>query len=166
MARKRVKTPIEAINTIEEADAALCEIARLEIDVERRAGEQTLSVQDLKAATKEYCTPKAERIKALALGLKAFHDANPPKAGKTRSLFFGSFGLRKSTKVTVKETTLGKLLEGGRKWMKYITTKHSVNKETLRDAPPDILVEVGAKVESGDEFWYEADREKVVAIDV
>jgi phage host-nuclease inhibitor protein Gam len=96
--------------------------------------------------------------------VKAFVDGHKGDLdGKTKFLTFGSVGYRQSTSLRFSGVKADEVLERLKalKLHDCILTKETVNRDILRTKTPDTLEKVGAKMVSGDTFYYEVDREKV-----
>lgn len=77
---------------------------------------------------------------------------------RSRELTFGTIGFRASSAVrTMRKTTweqvLGLIRDAG--MPECIRTKQEVDKEALRQLPPERLAAVGCRIEQSDLFFYE-----------
>lgn len=159
---KRVKPALQisAINSLDEADAVLAEIAgrkRQIVLFEIRLKEE---VDKLKAECAANCEPIkqgiAEREQALIqFGISRREELF--RGRKSLNLNFGTIGFRaSSTLKTVKKLTwervLGLIKEKG---LPCVRVKEEVDKEALRALAPEKLADVGCKLEQTDDFFYE-----------
>jgi phage host-nuclease inhibitor protein Gam len=160
MARTRVAS---GIKSWEGADEALLAIGRLDRQIEQYEAELSGLIEEAKKETVAAVKPLQERKKALELQLQAFCTEHKAEMeGKSRKLNFGRVGFRLSTRVVIKhvKTCVAALLRLGLE--NWLEVKYTPNKERLKELDEATLGEIGVKVESGDVFGYEVDRQKIM----
>ena len=161
---KRIKPKnFVRINSLEETNAALFEIAQLRAKLKMIDAKAEEEINKIKAKASTEAQPHLDRIDALEAGIYAYSEYykdelfSPRK--KTQELQFGLIGYRQSTKISVKRSCLDKLKEY--EFIDAIRIQESVNKEVLKDWPDDRLKMVDAKKIVEDKFWYEVKEEAV-----
>lgn len=160
---RRVRMEGTALQSWDEVNLNLKEIAECELDLEAIEADMNVKIQDLKLEAELKAKPLQEKIEKLAIQVKEYTEENRSDIkGKTMKLNFGQCGFRQSTKITLSsvQATLKALKAKG--MTNCIITKESVNKEILRDYPDDIIASVGARKKVEDTFWFETDREKLI----
>lgn len=159
--RRRISSP-QQIKTLDDANQALAEIGALELQLEAIDGEATKRIGDIKERAAKEGEKGRNRIKELEAALALFAEYNKAEMfsdKKTIPLTYGEIGFRKSTKVTVKKSTielLKKLFPG-----RGIRIDEKVNKEELAEWNDEELAKVDAAKVSTDEFGYKINREEV-----
>ncbi|WP_027190052.1 host-nuclease inhibitor Gam family protein [Fundidesulfovibrio putealis] len=173
MARRK-PDETQAITSLDAADAALVELAKL--DREMRMIEICLN-EDIEAARKradELAAPLREKRRLLESALTTYATASKEalfKKGKSIKLTHGVFGFRASDELkplpkgTWKEV-LGKLNGMAAKLAKLelpgcIRIKEEPDKEALRKLPEDLRAEAGVRIVGKDTFYYELKDENV-----
>ena len=81
------------------------------------------------------------------------------KDNKSVELSFGKFGWRKTTKISVKKTTLELLRKMN--LLKCIRTKEEPDKNAMAELTDEELLQVDAVRKVSDDFFCEADTEEV-----
>jgi phage host-nuclease inhibitor protein Gam len=166
--REKVRTPIAPIATIDQADAALAEIADIDRATDAIAAKLNEDIDGLKAMAAEEIAPLAERKAALGDGLLNFAALNGPLFNGKKSLDrpFGKFGYRKSTSLALLKSVastwkevLGRLRQYG--FRDAIRTKEEVDKEVMSSWPNERLGVCGVQRVEKDEFFYEVKREEL-----
>ena len=160
---KRVKPVlnIPVVNTVEDADAILAEIAARKRQISLHEIALREDVDKLKTECAARCEPLKKDIEAREQALMQFALARREelfKGRKSRELTFGTIGFRVSSSLrTIKKMTwervLGVLKERG--MTNCIRIKEEVDKEALRTLGPNTLADVGCKLVQEDGFFYE-----------
>lgn len=167
MARKRVDT--EALTSWNDVSGALAEIGGIERDIQGVEIQMQQKIDAAKAEAAEACRPLLERKARLETQIAAYADTNRDDLGdrKSKTLYFGTVGYRKSTKIILPRAA-AKLAEivirlRARGMQDCIVTKpESVDKEALKKYPEKEILDVGATLDIKDAFWYEIDREHLI----
>lgn len=170
---KRIKPvlTVASINTLEEADTMLACIAARKRELTLHELGLKEDVSKLKLECSAACEPIKNDITGMELALARFAEARKAELfakKKTVGLTFGSFGYRaSSTLKTLKKLTwdnvLGFLAERG--MSACIRTKPEVDKEALRQLPPEQLAEVGCRLVQEDTFFYELIETEIAGTD-
>ncbi|MCB1172165.1 MAG: host-nuclease inhibitor Gam family protein [Leptospiraceae bacterium] len=162
MATRRVKPKAHQIKTIDDANSALADIARLQIQLEQIDNEASIEIGKIKERAAKDGKPIRDQIEALGNSLATFGEYNKDELfgdKRTVTVSYGIFGFRKSTKIRVKKTTLEllqKLFQGD-----GIRIKEEVDREALKDWDESDLAQVDAAKVTEDNFFYEVDREAI-----
>lgn len=167
--RRRVLIEKANINTFEEADDALKNIAVLESLTEKLEASYNAREQEARAKLTAETQPKRNEIKKLELGLEAFALANRSEFvdKKTKFLKHGSLNFRihppavgKLTGVTWKAVV--ELTKAAAKWKKkFIRTTEAINKDAVLAAAnageikEPALQGLGMTIERKETFGYE-----------
>lgn len=158
----RIKPIIQKINTLEEADLVLREIGLLERELEAIDAEAQRKIGEIKADAVKQGEPLRTRIIELSSMLASYADYHKRELfadRKTVELTFGCFGYRKSTSIHIKKTTLELLKKLG--LTQFIRIKEEPNKEAMAELDDETLAQVDAVRKVKDEFFCEANREKI-----
>lgn len=160
---KRVKPAlnIPTVANLEEADVTLARIAAKKRELELLDLGLKESVDDLKLKCAADSEPIKQEIEVLEQSLIRFGESKKGELFlKKRSvdLNFGIIGFRASSapkpmRKTTWEQVLGFLQSA--KMINCIRTRHEVDKEALRQLPPEKLAEVGCQMVHSDTFYYE-----------
>ena len=160
---KRVKPTLNVptVASLEEADATLARIAakKRELELLDLGLKEDVDALKLKCATES--EPIKQEIEMLGQSLIRFGESRKGELFvKKRSvdLNFGIIGFRagnaiKPMRKTTWEQVLGFLQS--QQMFNCIRTKHEVDKDALRQLPPEKLAEVGCQMVSTDTFYYE-----------
>lgn len=165
MARKRIKE-VPVLQSWDEVDAALKEIAEKEIEIEEIEGDMNKQINGIKKSAGLEAKPLQDRIDKLGKDIKEFVTEHKEEMdGKTKLLNFGKTGFRLSTSLSIPkakdklERIISKLRK--RKMDDCIIVKESVNKDVLKKYDENTIVEIGGTLKKTDTFWYETEREKI-----
>ena len=167
--RVKVAISLPTVNTLEEADVMLSEIAARKRNIELIKAGLNEGVDALKVKAAAEIAPLSQEVEVLEQALARFGEANKDTLFaklKSRALAFGEIGFRASTKAVLLnrkwtwERVLGALKE---KALGCIRTKEEVDKEALRGLKPEDLEAVGVKLQKDDGFYYELKEETVGA---
>lgn len=160
---KRVKPVLNVptVTTLEEADATLARIAARKRELALLDLGLKEDVDALKLKCAEACEPIKQDIQALEQSLMRFGESRKAELfmkKRSRDLTFGVIGFRASSAVkpmkrTTWEQVLGFVRDAG--MSECIRTKQEVDKEALRQLPPEKLAAVGCRLEQTDGFFYE-----------
>ena len=164
MAKSRRSKPDNLVHVkdLKAVDAVLAEIAGIKRGLDRIDLDLAEGIDDLRARAAAEAEPLKQRLSALENGLLAFAEYNRPELFRTKKsvdLVFGSIGFRKSTRISLKRTTLEKLMELG--FDEAVRVKRSVDREVLLTWPDERLELVEARRVVQDKFWYETRVEDV-----
>ncbi len=164
MARKRLEgQPLQSWNDVSEALAAIGKVDR-QIELQEITMQQEIDAAKGKAA--KAAAPLLTEKTRLETQIMLYADAQREELGdkKSKTLYFGTVGYRKSTKVILPRQP-EKLAEivirlRARGMDSCIISKpDAVNKDELRKYDAQTIGAVGAKVDVKDAFWYEVDRD-------
>lgn len=160
---KRVKPMLNVptVTTLEEADATLARIAARKRELALLDLSLKEDVDALKLKCAEASEPIKQDIEALEQSLVRFGESKKAELfmkKRSRDLTFGVIGFRASSAVrpmkrTTWEQVLGFVQDAG--MPECIRTKHEIDKEALRQLPPEKLAAVGCRLEQTDGFFYE-----------
>jgi phage host-nuclease inhibitor protein Gam len=159
----RIKPAVKRIKNLEEANLVLKEIGLLEGELEIIDSGANKQIADIKSAAAQAGEGKRERVTELAGLLGAYAEYSREELfnedKKSVQLPFGIFGYRKSTKITVRKTTLELLKKLGLDGC--VRTKEEPDKEAMAKLDDDTLRQVDAVRKVKDEFFCEADKEEI-----
>jgi phage host-nuclease inhibitor protein Gam len=166
---KRVKVAVglPTVNTLEEADAILAEIAARKRNIVLIKAGLEESVDALKKKAAAEIEPLVLEVKVLEQIIGRFavaHRETLFAKVKSRMLFFGEIGFRASTKAALLNRTwtwervLKALKESA---LGCVRTKEEVDKDALRGLKPEEMESVGVKLQKDDGFYYELKEETV-----
>ncbi len=158
----RVKPNIASIESLDEANVTLKELAILEIKIDRIDNKYSKKIGQVKEQAVKEGEEARGRIKELGDALSIYAQYNKLKLfnkKKTQEMSWGNIGFRKSTKLKTKKTTLEllkKLFEN-----KGIRIKEEVDREELKEWEDEILAQVDAAKTVEDSFFYEINKDQV-----
>ena len=163
---KRMKPTlnIPTVSSLEEADAMLARIAARKRELSLLELDLKEDVDALKLKCAEASEPIKQDIEVLEQALVRFGESTKTELFTRRrsvSLNFGTLGFRASSSVkpmkkTTWEQVLGFLTSAKDSALAAcIRTKREVDREALRQLPPEKLAEVGCRLEQTDSFYYE-----------
>lgn len=157
---------IKPIADLEQANAALAEIAELKRRIAAIESGMNEAIDAIKADGEAEAAPLQAQVKSIEGGLQAFAEYNRAmfKDRRSRELDHGAIGFRKSREIkpasrTTWQMVLGKLKELA--FSEAIRTKEEVNKDELSTWPDERLTLVGARRVKKDLFWYEIHQETI-----
>lgn len=159
---KRIKSEkqIETIADWQQADEYLKSIGELQLEINQAEGLANEAINDAKAEMTKTVEPLQNKIKILSDSLEAFAANHADDFGKaqSRKLNFGLLGWRRSTSISIKDSTLELIRKVfGKKAETYIRTKEDVDKETLAKLTDQQLASVDAKRKPKEVFFVEPD---------
>jgi phage host-nuclease inhibitor protein Gam len=159
----RIKPAVKRIESLEEANLVLKEIGLLEGELEAVDSGANKQIAGIKSAAAIEGGPRRKRIAELSGLLGAYAEYNRAELfnedKKSVQLSFGVFGYRKSTKISVKKTTLGLLKK--LKMSGFVRTKEEPDKKAMAKLDDDALRQVDAVRKVKDEFFLEANKEEI-----
>lgn len=167
MARKRVDA--EPLLSWNDVSASLAKIGALDRGLASAEIAMQQKIDAAKADTAKACEPLQKEKAQLEASIAAYADAHRDELGtkKSKTLYFGTVGYRKSSKIILPRGA-AKIAEivirlRARKMLDCIVTKpETVNKDALKKYPADDIQSVGARLDNKDAFWYELDQEHLV----
>lgn len=172
MARIKPSTPLPQLESWDEIDLALAEIAEHERAVEAVEAAMQQQIDDAKLQAKDASKPHQEAIDRLSKQIKAYAEANRTDLDKrkTKPLSFGAIGWRKSTKIILpsgKDAVKALIRELFRRgWDECITQPDpKINREALKDRPLIEVMDLGVRVSVEDVFWLETTREALPPVE-
>ena len=163
MARK-VKADVPELKSWDDVNKALKEIGECEIGIETLEADMNREINDAKAKAEKLGNPLKTAISVLEAQIKAFVEENKDDMeGRSKEMNFGTVGFRKSTRISYSTKKTDEILEKLKKYnmLNCINVKESINKEALILYPVKEINKVGAKKIEEDNFYYEADRERI-----
>ncbi len=167
MAREKIKKELIPVQSLDDVDSLLLEIAKKQIEIDRINADIEEQILQLKESAKKACESILDEVNQMAESIFAYTELNKTKIfaedKKTIELQWGMFGYRKSTKISISKSTLELLKELG--FTEAIRIKEEVNKEEMKDWDDAKLAAVKAKRIVEDTFWYETKKEKVLEIE-
>jgi phage host-nuclease inhibitor protein Gam len=150
------------LKTLDDADAALAEIAGLRRHLALVESSMNEDIDAVKKRAAEEAEPVRQQIAALEQRLLRFTDYHRDElfsgGRKTLALAFGSLGYRASTKLKLlAKWTWDRVLQELRDAQRYdcIRVKEEPDKEILKGLDPEYLKTLGCKVVQEDAFFYE-----------
>lgn len=168
MARTKIKE-IPALKNWDDVDAALKEIAENDIKLDEIEGEMNKQINGIKISSGLEAKPIQDRIDKLGKDIKEFVTEHKDELdGKTKNLNFGKTGFRLSTSLGLPKAKdklkliIDKLRR--RKMDDCIVVSETINKDVLKKYDEKIIIEIGGTLKKTDTFWYETEREKILAL--
>ncbi len=161
MGRFKPLVNLVKINSLEEADSALAQIAELRRHLGLIQNALNEDIDRLKLQAEGQAEPIRQDLVLLEQGLAAFALDNKEdlfKQRKSINLSFGTVGFRQTSKIKpLPKFTFGRILEALQEHnlKQYIRIKQDVDREALKNAAPETIMEVGAYIEISDDFFYE-----------
>lgn len=163
MPRFKPSVTIIKINSLEEADSTLAQIAECRRHLGLIQNGLNEDIDKLKLQAEGSAEPIRQELAMLERGLASFAADNKAdlfKQRKSITLSFGTLGFRQTSKLKpLPKSTFNKILSAlqERGLKQYIRTKLEVDREALKEAPPETIMEVGAYIEVSDDFFYATD---------
>jgi phage host-nuclease inhibitor protein Gam len=162
MPKAKTRVIVETIGTLEEANLVLKEIGLLVRQLEALDAETHKCINKIKEDALKAGAPARERLARAEQLISDYAKSNKKslfKDARSVKLAFGSFGFRKSTSISIKDTTLALL----KKWKmpSLITVKETPNKEALALQDDKFLAKVDAVRKEKENFFCEPDMEEV-----
>lgn len=163
----RIKPMTGKLESLEDVNLALRDIGLAERELTQIDTEAHKKIAEIKTAATEKGEALRKRIAELSTKIQAYSDYNRDelfKDRKTVELSFGIFGYRKSTKISVKKTTLEllkTLAEKKESLLSCVRIKEEVDKDELGKLDNETLLQVDAVRKTSDNFFCEANKEEV-----
>ncbi len=175
MSRRKKPMSAHTIASLDAADAALLELAKIDREVQLLELAMNEEIASAKAKADAQAAPLRERRALLEAALSAFATASKDelfKKKKSRALLHGVLGFRASSKLTtlagfswakvlVAIQDMGTSLEDWAIFGSCVRPKYEVDKEAVKKLPENEMARIGCKVKSEDEFFYELKAETV-----
>lgn len=158
----RYKPSMAKLESLEDVNLALRDIGLAEKELEAIDNEANKQIAEIKTETAKKGEKLRLRIQDLSAKIAAFAEYNKAglfKDNKSVELSFGKFGWRKTTKISVKKTTLELLRKMN--LLKCIRTKEEPDKNAMAELTDEELLQVDAVRKVSDDFFCEADTEEV-----
>ncbi len=158
----RHKPAVLGIRGLDAANMVLKEIGLLEGHIEKIDAEAHEAIAEIKATAAKAGERARKKIAELASMLGAYAQSEKGelfKDKKSIQLSFGVFGFRRSTSIRIKKDTveLLKKLEHH----ECVRVKEEADKEAMANLDDDTLAQVDAVRKTKDDFFCEADRERI-----
>lgn len=160
----RIKPMTGKLESLEDVNRALRDIGLAERELSQIDTDAHKKIAEIKTAAAEKGESLRKRIAELSTKIQAFSDYNRDdlfKDRKTVELSFGIFGYRKSTKISVKKTTVELLRKMN--LLNCIRVKEEPNKDAMANLDDDTLRQLDAVRKVTDDFFCEANTEEVNA---
>ena len=164
MARKRVDTDV--LISWNDVSGALATIGGIDRDVQKIEIEMQQKIDAAKAAAAEASQPLLEQKARIEAQVAAFADAHRDDLGdrKSKTLYFGKVGYRKSSKVILPRAAAKRAevvirLRARGMHDCIIVKPEAIDKDVLKKYPEKEIADVGARLDVKDAFWYEIDKE-------
>lgn len=158
----RYKPSMAKLESIEDVNLALRDIGLAEKELEAIDNEANKKIAEIKTEAARQGEKLRSRIQDLSAKIAAFAEYNKAdlfKDNKTVELSFGKFGWRKTTKISVKKTTLELLRKMN--LFNCIRTKEEPDKVAMTELTDEQLLQVDACRKIADDFFCEADTEEI-----
>jgi phage host-nuclease inhibitor protein Gam len=151
--------PIEGgkLESLDDVNMALRDIGLIERELEDINTDLNKQTAKLKSDAEKRAKPLKAKIKELTTRVKAYAEYNRDDlfdGRKSIELTFGMFGYRKSTKISIRKSTL-ELLEK-LKLNEFIRIKKEPDKEKMAEMSNETLAQVDAVRKVSDAFFCEA----------
>ena len=158
----RYKPSMAKLESLDDVNLALRDIGLAEKELEAIDNEANKQIAEIKTETAKKGEKLRLRIQDLSAKIAAFAEYNKAdlfKDNKSVELSFGKFGWRKTTKISVKKTTLELLKKMN--LFSCIRTKEEPDKNAMAELTDEALLQVDACRKVCDDFFCEADTEEV-----
>ena len=158
----RYKPSTAKLETLEDVNIALRDIGIAERELDAIDTDAHKKIADIKTSAAKKGEDLRARITELSAKISAFAEYNKDdlfKDKKSVELSFGAFGFRKSTKISVKKTTLELLKKLN--LHNCIRLKETEDKEELAKLDDETLCQVDAVRKVSDDFYCQANTEEV-----
>lgn len=158
----RYKPSMAKLESLDDVNLALRDIGLAEKELEAIDNEANKQIAEIKTETAKKGEKLRLRIQDLSAKIAAFAEYNKAdlfKDNKSVELSFGKFGWRKTTKISVKKTTLELLKKMN--LFNCIRTKEEPDKNVMAELTDEALLQVDACRKVSDDFFCEADTEEV-----
>lgn len=157
--RLKSKTNLIEIPDFKHADRTLLKLGEIQMQIESIKAAAADDVNEIKLRAADKIEPLQTKTKVYLESLEAFAVANKDSFGKSRSkkLYFGKLGWRKSTSISITKKTLELIKEiyRGAKLSSLVRVKQTPDKDALAKLTDDELAGVKAKRKVTDDFFAE-----------
>ena len=160
----RIKPMNGKLESLEDVNMALRDIGLAERELLQIDTEANKRIAEIKTEAAEKGEPLRKKIAELSAKIQAYSDYNRDdlfKDRKTVELSFGIFGYRKSTKISVKKTTVDLLRKLN--LLNCIRVKEEPDKEAMAALDDETLGQLDAVRKITDDFFCESNTEEVNA---
>ncbi len=158
----RIKPQSGKIESLDDVNMALRDIGLAQKELDAIDTEAHKKIAELKTDAAKSGEKLRKHIAELSSKIQAYADYNREelfKDKKTIDLSFGLFGYRKSTKISVKKSTVELLKKLHLE--KYIRIKEEPDKDAMAAMDDESLTQVDAVRKVSDEFFCESKTEEV-----
>ncbi|MGE4296966.1 MAG: host-nuclease inhibitor Gam family protein [Desulfovibrionaceae bacterium] len=161
----RIKPEAMIITTLDQAKAALAELATVERELGLIEANMNETMDQVKATADAEAAPHQQRKKELTTALNGFAEVNKAELfskKKSLELPHGTMGFRQSTSLVARaRVTMAQVLEKLRDlgWLDAIKTSEAVNKEAMREWSDGKLEACGMARKVADQFYIEISAE-------
>lgn len=166
---KRIKRKDDTytILNFHQADTHLKELATLQRELEALEANADRMINHVKDDLKKQSRPLSEKIQKHVRSLEAFCAEHRDAFGKSQSkrMLFGVLGWRRSTRISVKKSTLQKIKAMLSPAKRYIHVKETPNKDVLDKLTDEQLKQVDARRVRREAFYAEPDMTKIEEAD-
>lgn len=158
----RFKPETKKLESLEDVNFALREIGLMERELISIDTEANKHIAEIKTEAAKNGEKLRKRIAETSAKIQAFAEYNKDELFKDRKsveLSFGLIGYRKSTKISVKKTTLELLKKMN--LIRCIRVKEEADKEAMSALDDETLLQVDAVRKISDDFFCETKTEEV-----
>ncbi|WP_147613840.1 host-nuclease inhibitor Gam family protein [Treponema pectinovorum] len=158
----RYKPTMDKLESLEDVNLALRDIGLAEKELSVIDTDANKQIAEIKTKAAKDGEKLRGRIAELSAKISAFAEYNKLelfKDKKTVDLSFGSFGFRKSTKISVKKTTVELLKRLG--LHNCIRIKEEADKEVMATLDDETLLQVDSVRKTTDDFFCDVNTEEV-----
>ena len=158
----RYKPQIGKLDSLEDANLALKDIGLAEKELASIDAKAAKEIAEIKTKAAKEGEAIRKHIAETTAKIQAYAEYNRDELFKDRKsveLSFGSLGFRKSTKISVKKTTLELLKKMG--FVACVRTKEECDKEAMSNLSDDQLLSVDASRKVTNDFFCEPNLEEV-----
>ncbi len=158
----RIKPEAGKIESVEDVNFALREIGLAQKELDAIDSEANKQIAEIKTGAAKDGEKLRKKIAETSARIQAFADYNRDDLftdKKTIELSFGFFGYRKSTKISVRKTTVELLKK--LHLDKYVRTKEEPDKDSMAELDDETLTQVDAVRKISDDFFCEAKTEEI-----
>lgn len=158
----RIKPQVGKIQSLEDVNIALRDIGLAEKELEAIDTAAHKKIAEIKTEAAKKGEELRNRIAEISAKIQAYAEYNREdlfKERKSIELSFGIIGFRKTTKISVKKTTLELLKKLS--LTKCVRIKEEPNKEAMAELDDETLLQVDAVRKISDDFFCQANTEEV-----
>lgn len=158
----RIKPQVGKIQSLEDVNIALRDIGLAEKELEAIDTAAHKKIAEIKTEAAKKGEELRNRIAEISAKVQAYAEYNREdlfKERKSIELSFGIIGFRKTTKISVKKTTLELLKKLS--LTKCVRIKEEPNKEAMAELDDETLLQVDAVRKVTDDFFCQTNTEEV-----